>query len=242
MQKTIIGILLSCSILLSGCTRTYKVDYPQKYAKLLTEQLGDWKVVDSFERHFSGKFSLPYNATFWEIEYTDYKGNARELTIRNDINIYVCLLDYTMDMLEKEYLDRISALDDEHISSGLIDYYIGGEEIAIYGKDGVKNSKKVLDHIIIKECGFDTLTNYNDITVQFTLSYYDEYVNETERIIDIWNKLTETLEKSKVSLCLIWDVPDSDEYHPCYYERYTGYLYYDNKIIINWDHRSNVIN
>ena len=76
MQKTIIGILLSCSILLSGCTRTYKVDYPQKYAKLLTEQLGDWKVVDSFERHFSGKFSLPYNATFWEIEYTDYKGNA----------------------------------------------------------------------------------------------------------------------------------------------------------------------
>ena len=106
----------------------------------------------------------------------------------------------------------------------------------------MKNSKKVLDHIIIKECSFDTLTNYNDITVQFTLSYYDEYVNETERIIDIWNKLTETLEKSKVSLCLIWDVPDSDEYHPGYYERYTGYLYYDNKININWDHRSNVIN
>ena len=101
MQKTIIGILLSCSILLSGCTRTYKVDYPQKYAKLLTEQLGDWKVVNSFERHFSSKFSLPYNATFWKIEYTDYKGNARELTIRNDINIYVCLLDYTMDMLKK---------------------------------------------------------------------------------------------------------------------------------------------
>ena len=231
MQKTIVGILLICLILLSGCKRTYRVDYSKRYKEQLTEQLGVWKVVNTYEHEFENNgIARGYTAKFWVVEYTDYRGNTCELIIRNDLDIYYLLWDYMESVLDKEFENRISDLDDGAISPyGYIDYYIDGEEkIISFSKDRVGDSKKVLEHIIIKDCSFDTLTNYKDLTIQLQVSFHDELTNETERILAVWNKLTETLEESKVSLRVTWTIPDSDE-------RYTGYLHYDNGIIINWE-------